>query len=266
MSKVYEQRKINRKRGGDVGIFLILLIFGAFMALPFIYAILQSFKPLDEIFIFPPKFFVVNPTTENYTQLIRLASNSWVPFLRYLFNSVMVSIVATVGHVLLASMAAFPLAKLHFPGDKIVFSIIVTSLLFTADVLALPSYLVMAKLHLIDTYMALIFPAFGSSLGLFLMRQFMVGLPDSLQGRRCQNDCDLLAHHYAKHQAGVADLRDFCVPEYLEQRWNPIPVRRGAQDAADHAQPDKCGGNCPRRCRCGGLRGADDPAHFGVRV
>lgn len=103
MSKVYEQRKINRKRGGDVGIFLILLIFGAFMALPFIYAILQSFKPLDEIFIFPPKFFVVNPTTENYTQLIRLASNSWVPFLRYLFNSVMVSIVATVGHVLLAS-------------------------------------------------------------------------------------------------------------------------------------------------------------------
>ena len=93
------------------------------MALPFIYAILQSFKPLDEIFIFPPKFFVVNPTTENYTQLIRLASNSWVPFLRYLFNSVMVSIVATVGHVLLASMAAFPLAKLHFPGDKIVFSI-----------------------------------------------------------------------------------------------------------------------------------------------
>lgn len=65
---------------------------------------------------------------------------------------------ATVGHVLLASMAAFPLAKLHFPGDKIVFSIIVTSLLFTADVLALPSYLVMAKLHLIDTYMALIFP------------------------------------------------------------------------------------------------------------
>ena len=180
MSKVYEQRKINRKRGGDVGIFLILLIFGAFMALPFIYAILQSFKPLDEIFIFPPKFFVVNPTTENYTQLIRLASNSWVPFLRYLFNSVMVSIVATVGHVLLASMAAFPLAKLHFPGDKIVFSIIVTSLLFTADVLALPSYLVMAKLHLIDTYMALIFPAFGSSLGLFLMRQFMVGLPDSL--------------------------------------------------------------------------------------
>ena len=246
MSKVYEQRKINRKRGGDVGIFLILLIFGAFMALPFIYAILQSFKPLDEIFIFPPKFFVVNPTTENYTQLIRLASNSWVPFLRYLFNSVMVSIVATVGHVLLASMAAFPLAKLHFPGDKIVFSIIVTSLLFTADVLALPSYLVMAKLHLIDTYMALIFPAFGSSLGLFLMRQFMVGLPDSL--------------------IGVADLRDFCVPEYLEQRWNPIPVRRGAQDAADHAQPDKCGGNCPRRCRCGGLRGADDPAHFGVRV
>ena len=70
MSKVYEQRKINRKRGGDVGIFLILLIFGAFMALPFIYAILQSFKPLDEIFIFPPKFFVVNPTTENYTQLL----------------------------------------------------------------------------------------------------------------------------------------------------------------------------------------------------
>lgn len=179
MAKI-ASKKLNRKLGGDIFIFIVLVVVGAFMLLPFIYAILQSFKPMEEIFIFPPRFFVNDPTTENYYQLTQLVANSWVPFSRYLFNSVLVSVVATAAHVLVSSMAAFPLAKAKFPGSQSFFSLAVVSLLFTTEVTGLPLYLVMSYLHLIDTYWALILPAIGSSLGLFLMKQFMSVIPDSM--------------------------------------------------------------------------------------
>lgn len=110
-------KKLNRKIGGDVFILVILILVGGFMLLPFIYAILQSFKPMEEIFLFPPRFFVNRPTTENFYQLTQLVANSWVPFTRYIFNSLLVSIIATAAHVIIASMAAYPLAKATFPGS-----------------------------------------------------------------------------------------------------------------------------------------------------
>ena len=173
------KKRLNRKIGGDIAIFIFLALVGAFMLLPFVYSIVQSIKPMSEIFIFPPRFFVRNPTLENFSSLFQMVNTAWVPFLRYLFNSLFVSLVATAAHVILASMAAFPLAKFRFPGSNLLFQIIVVSLLFTTEVTALPLYIVMAELHLIDTYMALIFPAIGASLGLFLMKQFMTSIPDS---------------------------------------------------------------------------------------
>ncbi|MDD6236018.1 MAG: carbohydrate ABC transporter permease [Clostridiales bacterium] len=174
------KKRLNRKIGGDIAIFIFLALVGAFMLLPFVYSIVQSIKPMSEIFIFPPRFFVRNPTLENFSSLFQMVNTAWVPFLRYLFNSLFVSLVATAAHVILASMAAFPLAKFRFPGSNLLFQIIVVSLLFTTEVTALPLYIVMAELHLIDTYMALIFPAIGASLGLFLMKQFMTSIPDSM--------------------------------------------------------------------------------------
>ena len=174
------KKRLNRKIGGDIAIFIFLALVGAFMLLPFVYSIVQSVKPMSEIFIFPPRFFVRNPTLENFSSLFQMVNTAWVPFLRYLFNSLFVSLVATAAHVILASMAAFPLAKFRFPGSNLLFQIIVVSLLFTTEVTALPLYIVMAELHLIDTYMALIFPAIGASLGLFLMKQFMTSIPDSM--------------------------------------------------------------------------------------
>ena len=179
MFKTSKKRQ-NRKIGGDIAIFIFLALVGAFMLLPFVYSIVQSIKPMSEIFIFPPRFFVRNPTLENFSSLFQMVNTAWVPFLRYLFNSLFVSLVATAAHVILASMAAFPLAKFRFPGSNLLFQIIVVSLLFTTEVTALPLYIVMAELHLIDTYMALIFPAIGASLGLFLMKQFMTSIPDSM--------------------------------------------------------------------------------------
>ena len=123
---------------------------------------------------------MTSSTGDNYLSLLDLVEDSRIPFSRYLFNSVLVTFFATGLHVIFASMAAFPLAKFRFPGSKTYFNIIVVSLLFTTQVTALPLYIVMAKLHLIDTYAAIIFPAIGSSLGLFLMKQFISGIPDAM--------------------------------------------------------------------------------------
>lgn len=173
-------KKLNRSIGGNIIIFLMLALVGAFMALPFVYAVVQSLKPLEEIFLFPPRFFVRNPTLSNYSMLGTLTSNLWVPFSRYAFNSIFITLVGTVGHVILASMAAYPLAKKKFPGSNILFQMVVLSLLFTGQVTHIPQYIVMAKLNFINTYSALILPPIAASLGLFLMKQFMSQIPDSL--------------------------------------------------------------------------------------
>lgn len=174
------QSKVNRSVWGDLLLFLFLAVFGAFMALPLVYSINNAFKPLDELFLFPPRFFVRNPTMSNFTDLFHLLSNSWVPFLRYAFNTVFITAVGTIGHVLLASAAAFPLAKHKFRGNKILFSVIVLALMFSPHVTAIPNYMVIGQLGWIDTYSAIIIPAFAFPLGLYLMKQFMEQIPDAL--------------------------------------------------------------------------------------
>ena len=172
--------KLNRTRGGNAVIFIVMLMLGAFMALPLVYAVVQSFKPIEEMFIFPPRFFVTHPTLDNYRDLLNVGNALLVPFERYVLNSVFLSIVITVSHVIISSMAAYPLAKHPFPGSKFVFSMIVTALLFSSPVTAIPSYIVMAKLNLINNYFAIILPAIASTLGLYLMKQFMMQIPDAM--------------------------------------------------------------------------------------
>lgn len=169
-----------RSLGGTIAIVIVLLLFAAFFALPLIYVVSSAFKPLDEIFLFPPRFFVRNPTTDNFKDLLALMQQSWVPFSRYIFNTLYVTIVGTIGHVLVASLAAYALAKHEFPGRRILFQIVVMSLMFSAHVTAIPSYLIMAELGWIDTLWAIIIPNLGYSLGLFLMKQFMEQIPDTI--------------------------------------------------------------------------------------
>jgi ABC-type glycerol-3-phosphate transport system permease component len=158
----------------------MLAIFGMFMALPLIYAVNNAFKPLDELFIFPPRFFVRNPTMDNFFDLVAVMGDSWVPITRYFFNTIMITLFGTVGHIILASMAAYPLAKYKFPGSKIIFQIVVLALMFSPHVTAIPNYLVMSKLGWIDTHFSLVIPAMAFPLGLFLMKQFMGQLPDAM--------------------------------------------------------------------------------------
>lgn len=178
-SRVHNKR-LNRSWGGDFGIMLVLLGSAAFMALPLVYAISNAFKPLNELFLFPPQFFVRNPTLANFQDLVILMGSSWIPFSRYIYNTLLISLVGTAGHVLIASLAAYSLAKHKFPGNKFIFNLIVLSLMFAPQVTAIPNYLVMAKLRWIDNYQSIIIPAWGMSLGLYLMKQFMEQVPDSL--------------------------------------------------------------------------------------
>ena len=180
MSSKAGVHKQTRSVWGNWLLVLILAGVGAFMALPLVYTIVSAFKPMDEIFLFPPRFFVRNPTVNNFTMLFHLASNFWVPFERYVFNSFFVSITATAGHVIMASMAAYPLAKHKFKGREFIFSVVMLALLFSSSVTYIPQYIIMSKLGLINTYGALIFPAFASTLGLFLMKQFMETVPDAI--------------------------------------------------------------------------------------
>lgn len=172
-------KKINRSFGGNSVINAILLLFGVFMGLPMLYAIISAFKPLEELFVYPPRFFVRHPTIENFTLLFQHTAGLWVPFLRYVFNSIFICVIGTAGNVLFSSMAAYPLAKHNFPGKKLVFGMIVLSLLFSPKITLVPQYIIMAKLGWVNTYLSLIVPAIAVSLGIYLMKQFMEQIPVS---------------------------------------------------------------------------------------
>jgi ABC-type glycerol-3-phosphate transport system permease component len=174
------RKRVNRSFLGSFMLFLFLAVFGAFMALPLVFAINAAFKPLDEIFLFPPRLFVRNPTFDNFIDLVELLGNSWVPFTRYIFNTVFITGMGVLGHVIFASAAAYPLAKHKFPGRNVLFQIVVLSLMFSPAVTSIPNYMIMSWLGFVDTYWAVILPAFAYSLGLYLMKQFMEQIPDAL--------------------------------------------------------------------------------------
>ncbi len=175
------RKRVTRSFGGDMLIFVVLLAGAAFSALPLIYIVSNAFKPLNELFLFPPQFFVRNPTLDNFKDLLIIMADSWIPFSRYLFNTLFITIVGTGGHVIFASMAAFVLAKHQFRGRKLFFTMVVFSLMFSQEVVAIPKYLTMTYLGWIDHYAAIILPAWAMSLGLFLMKQFIDAMiPDTL--------------------------------------------------------------------------------------
>ncbi|MBQ8894272.1 MAG: carbohydrate ABC transporter permease [Clostridia bacterium] len=165
---------------GDVSTYLLLALYAAFMSLPLIYAIVQSLKPYNELFLFPPRFFTRNPTLMNFRKLFDLTSTSWVPFSRYVFNTVLNTILGTVVHIISAAMCAYPLAKNKFPGKKTMFNLVVWSLLFTGGVTEIPVYLVMSYLGIVDTYFAYWLPEIAATMGVFLLKQNMAEIPDAM--------------------------------------------------------------------------------------
>lgn len=172
--------RLSRSKAGDIGVFIFLLLICAFMILPMLYSVIQAFKPLDELFLYPPRFFVRNPTTQNFSDVFYLTESLEVPFLRYVFNSVFITVAGTTIYIILASAAGYALGKGTFKGKSALSALVVWALLFRPEVTAIPQYVIVSKLGMVNTYWALILPALASTMGVFLIRQFVVvAIPDA---------------------------------------------------------------------------------------
>ena len=175
-----KEKQLNRSMAGNTLLFVLMFICGIFMVLPLVMIVNNALKPLDELYQFPPKIFVRNPTLENFSDLFVLMNDSWIPFSRYILNTIIITGFGMVGHVVVASLAAYPLAKHKFPGKGILFSMVVLSMMFSWTVTQIPQYLIISWMGINNHYLALILPAWAFGMGLYLMKQFMEQLPDSL--------------------------------------------------------------------------------------
>lgn len=172
--------KTGRSFWGDLLNFLFLALLGIIMLIPVVFSVSNAFKPLDELFMFPPRFFVRHPTFANFRILPSLFSDSLVPLSRYILNTLFITIAGTAGSIVIASMAAYVLEKKKFRMREGIFKLVVNTLMFTPAVTAIPSFLIMSKLGFINSYAAILIPTVGSSLNVFLMKQFMVGVPNTI--------------------------------------------------------------------------------------
>lgn len=176
-----QYKRYTRSTAGSIGYFTILIIAGLFMVFPMFYCVITSFKPLDELLIFPPKFFVTRPTWSNYKALPSLLSNLQIPISRYIFNSVFIAAASTLLTIVAGSLAAFAFSKAKIRGVKLMFMVVQIMLLYNTFTLSVPQYLIFSKLKMIDTYWVYILPAIPSAVNCFLLKQFIdVSIPDTL--------------------------------------------------------------------------------------
>ncbi len=173
-------RKATRSLAGSAVLLLVMGLVAVAMASPLVLIVSNAFKPLDELLVFPPRLFPRNWTLSNFSDLVSVLETSWVPVSRYAANTVFLTVTGTAGHVLVASMAAYPLAKNQFPGKNWLFALVVMALMFSTRVTATPNYIIVSSLGMVNSYWAVILPVLSSSLGLYLMKQFMEQIPDGL--------------------------------------------------------------------------------------
>ncbi len=176
-----KQKRVSRSFGGNALVLFFLLLMSIFMVLPLVYTVITAFKPANELFLYPPRFMVQNPTLDNFVTMMRLAQEMWVPFERYLFNSLLISVVGTTAYVFIASMCAYALAKYPQKWLKVFYGVVVWAILFRNEVTAIPQYIIISQLGMINTYWAVLLPMMAGSFGVFLVRQFVVtAVPTSL--------------------------------------------------------------------------------------
>ncbi len=177
MSSIAKARRLD---WGGVMLYVLLSAMGIVMLTPLVYMISTAFKPISELFLFPPRFFVMNPTMKNFNTLFAASGSTMVPFSRYIFNSVVVSMTIVAGGVLLSALAAYPLSKHRMPFGKAIFNLIILALMFSPQVTQIPQYIIISQLGLTNTYFALILPFLAYPVGLFLIKQFLDQIPDAL--------------------------------------------------------------------------------------
>lgn len=181
MKEKSQYKRYTRSRLGSVLIFIFLSVMGLISVLPMIYCVCTAFKPLDELLVFPPRFFVHRPTLENFTIIPSLLGSLHVPFSRYIFNSFFVTIITTLLQIIVATAAAFVFSKTKIKGRIVIFLVVQFSLLYNGQTLGIPQYVILNWMRIIDTYLVYILPAIPSSMGVFLIKQYMdASIPDTL--------------------------------------------------------------------------------------
>lgn len=176
----YLKRAKKRKDHGRVVILVFLTLAGLVSLLPLVYLVCTAFKPAEELFLYPPTFFVKNPTLQNFKDLTAITANSAVPFSRYLFNTVLITVAYIFCLVFILTMACYPLSKHKFPGRNGLMTLVTTSLMFVAAAAAIPSYLIITSLGIDNTYLVYIIPGLANTTCLFLMKQFLDTVPDDI--------------------------------------------------------------------------------------
>lgn len=164
---------LSRSKLGTAGIFLFLVVISVLMSVPLVYTILQSVKPIEEYYIYPPRFFVTNPTFDNYRAILDSVDTLGVPFTRYLFNAVFITLTGTAAYLILALITAYPIAKSNIKGVKLLNALLVYAMLFHNDTMSMLRFVVMSYMNIIDTYWAVILPNLAGTMGIFLLAQFM---------------------------------------------------------------------------------------------
>lgn len=178
----YQGTKINPKgfHKSQIKFYLILIPMAIFMALPIVYIFSTAFKPINELFAWPPRFIVVEPTFNNFVQLFKVTSTSGVPMSRYLFNSILISIIVVFTSIIVSSLAGYALSKLNFVMKKPLMILNNIAIIFVGSSVVIPRYLVIESLGLVDNFLVHIIPGLAIPVGLFLIKQFIDQIPNEL--------------------------------------------------------------------------------------
>jgi ABC-type glycerol-3-phosphate transport system permease component len=178
----FKGTKINPERfhKSQIKFYIVLIPLAIFMAIPLVFIFFNAFKPYNELFAFPPRIFVRNPTLQNFKALFSAMTQSGIPVSRYLFNSFIISIAVVVLSIFISTAAGYVLSKKNFKLKKFLFEINTLALMFVPTAVSIPRYIIIAKLGLVDNFLAHILPALAMPVGLFLVKQFIDQIPDSL--------------------------------------------------------------------------------------
>ncbi|MBO5177561.1 MAG: carbohydrate ABC transporter permease [Lachnospiraceae bacterium] len=165
---------------GQIKLYLFVVPLALITGLPIVYIIFHAFKPMEELFAFPPKFITTNPTLDNFRQLFKASRAAGIPLSKYLFNSVLITVSVVFSSMILSSAAAYAMSKLKFKGRDLIFNINQLALMFVPVAVMIPRYLVVEFLGLTDTYWSQILPLIPLPVSVFLLKQFVDTVPDSL--------------------------------------------------------------------------------------
>lgn len=164
----------------QIGFYLFLIPLAIFMLLPVVYIVNQAFKPLDELFLFPPRFFVQKPTLNNFTDLFRTATTTGVPLTRYLFNTIIITITMVFLTIWISVTTGYVLSKKNFKGKKTLFSINQFALMFVRTAVVIPTYFIIVRIGLNNNPLVHILPYLAVPVSVFLMKQFIDQVPDPI--------------------------------------------------------------------------------------